>query len=423
MTAERGHQVDPLFLEPVVQDPYPYFDRLRDTDPVHEIPGTGTFLVTPMALVREVATRTDDFSSNSAAFLHVDPSRMPIMSGYGVGERDATAAGGGVLATADGDVHRRQRKIVTRKFTTAQMDAFESQFEALADDALDRHLAGGTIEWMAEVADPLPNVVLARVLGLPDDSAPLLRNAGFGSVERINGFITPERAAELDGVLGEAMMFVMSECERAKRDPDQFGDSMLAILAAAVRASETRDQEALEMITLLISAGGESTASLTGNAAHLLAVDEATQDRLRRHPELISIFVDEALRIEPSFRGHYRVATRDTTIGETATPAGSRVILAWGAANHDPHAYEDPMRVDLDQPNPRTQVGFGWGTHLCVGAPLARVEARAALRVLLRRTSRFSLAADFGGPQYHKSLMIRRLTRLPLRLERAESSN
>ena len=91
-----------------------------------------------------------------------------------------------------------------RKFTTAQMDAFELQFEALAEDALDRHLATGKVEWMAEVADPLPNVVLARVLGLPDDSAPLLRNAGFGSVERINGFITPERSAEIDAAVGEA---------------------------------------------------------------------------------------------------------------------------------------------------------------------------------------------------------------------------
>jgi cytochrome P450 len=99
-------------------------------------------------------------------------------------------------------------------------------------------------------------------------------------------------------------------------------------------------------------------------------------------------------------------------------PAGSRVVLAWGAANHDPDAYDDPVRVDLDRANPRTHVGFGWGVHLCVGAPLARVEARAAIRVLLRRTSRFSLAPDFAGPRYHKSLMIRRLTELPLVLER-----
>jgi cytochrome P450 len=417
MTAGPDHAVDPLFQESIVQDPYPYFDDLRRADPVHEIVGTGSFLVTSMALVREVATRLDDFSSNNASFLHIDPSRMPIMAGYGVSDADAAAAGGGVLATADGAIHRRQRKVVMRKFSTAQMDAFESQFEALAEAALDWHLPSGRVEWMAEVADPLPNVVLARVLGLPDDTAPLLRSAGFGSVERINGFITPERSAEIDAAVGEAMTLVVSEYERAKRDPGPSDDSMLGILAAAVDAGELSDAEALGTMVLLISAGGESTSSLTGNAAHLLAIDKVSQDRLRQRPDLLPTYVDEALRIEPSFRGHYRVANRDTTIGSTTIPAGSRVILAWGAANHDPEAYEDPVRVDLDRVNPRNHVGFGWGVHLCVGAPLARVEARAALRVLLRRTTRFSLASDFEGPRYHKSLMIRRLIDLPLALE------
>jgi cytochrome P450 len=282
---------------------------------------------------------------------------------------------------------------------------------------LDRRLAVGSIEWMAEVADVLPNVILARVLGLPDETSTILRKAGYGSVERIGGFVTPQRAAELGEAALDAAMLVAGEYERAKQDPRSFGDSMLAILTQAAAAGEISDEESLALMMLLVSAGGESTASLTGNAAYLLAVDHDSQDRLRREPDLIPTFIEEALRIEPSFRGHYRVATRDTSIGSTPIPAGGRVILAWSAANHDPEAFAEPVRVDLDRENPRNHVGFGWGIHLCVGAPLARVEARAAIRVLLRRTSRFSLASDFHGPRYQRSLMIRRLTELPLILE------
>jgi cytochrome P450 len=412
----RPIQLDPLFREDVVQDPYPYFDALRETEPVHEIPGTNCYLVTSMALVREVVARTADFSSANTVFLQTDLSMMDVLPTYGALENTPTARGE-ILATADGEVHRRQRMVVNRKFTTAQMDSFESQFESLAEEAIGPRLAVGTIEWMADVADLLPNVILARILGLPDDTATILRKAGYGSVERIGGFVTPARAAELGEAAVEAAMLIAGEYEAAKQDPDSYGDSMLAILARAATAGEIGDEESLAIMMLLVSAGGESTASLTGNAAYLLASDHEIQDRIRRDPALIPTFVEEALRIEPSFRGHYRVATNDTSIGGTTIPAGARVILAWSSANHDPATFADPNRVDLDRENPRHHVGFGWGIHLCVGAPLARAEARAAIRVLLRRTRQFALPSHFQGPCYHRSLMIRRLTELPLVFE------
>jgi cytochrome P450 len=175
----RRIQLDPLFHEDVVQDPYLYFDDLRETDPVHEIPGTNCYLVTSMALVREVVARTVDFSSENTVFLQTDLSMMDVLPSYGADDLDDTlTARGRVLATADGEVHRRQRTVVNRKFTTPQMNSYESQFEALTEEVLDRRLAVGSIEWMAEVADVLPNVILARVLGLPDETSTILRKAG-----------------------------------------------------------------------------------------------------------------------------------------------------------------------------------------------------------------------------------------------------
>lgn len=411
--SSRSPLLDKLFEEQTVQDPYGYLGDLRKNDPVHEIPGTGCYLITSMELIRSVVARTDEFSSVNAHFLHVDASNQPTLRSVGGAEMEEAAYAAGVLATVDGADHRRQRRVVNRKFTTEQMDAFERQFEELADEAFDAELAGGSIDWVSAVADPLPNVILARILGFADETAPLLRRAGFGSVERINGFISPERDAELDQdfAMGGALTF--TEFSKAKESPELYGDSLLGLLAVAVADGEISDLEAMAIMGLMISAGGESTASLTGNAAHLLAVNPMVQEQLRDDPNLIATFVEEALRLEPSFRGHYRVVTRDTVIGDTPVRAGSRLVLSWPAGNHDPSFYTHPDEIDLDRENPRNHVGFGWGLHLCVGAPLARVEARAAIRTLLRKTKSFSTPSDWT-PRYHKSLMIRRLVDLPL---------
>jgi cytochrome P450 len=128
-------------------------------------------------------------------------------------------------------------------------------------------------------------------------------------------------------------------------------------------------------------------------------------------------FVEEALRYDPPFRGHYRVVTRDTELGGMPLPAGSHLVLVWPAANRDPAVYEDAGEIRLDRPNPRHHVGFGWGIHLCLGAPLARVEAKVAIETLLTRTRRFRLDPDRLPLRYHPSLMVRRLASLPLVLE------
>jgi cytochrome P450 len=142
----------------------------------------------------------------------------------------------------------------------------------------------------------------------------------------------------------------------------------------------------------------------------ILAERVDLQDELRRRPSLVPNFVEEALRYDPPFRGHYRVVTRDTELGGRPLPAGSHLVLVWPAANRDPAAYEDAGEIRLGRPNPRHHVGFGWGIHLCLGAPLAQV----AVETLLARTRRFCIDPDRLPLRYHPSLMVRRLASLPL---------
>jgi cytochrome P450 len=408
---------DRLFDPEVVEDPHEYYAQLREHDPVHELPGTGTFLVTRMDLIHEVVAKPAIYSSVSTQFLH----HRANAGAPGLREvrTDIDTSQGSVLATADPPDHTRQRKVVTRRLSTAVMQDMEPEFRDLVDGVLDRALAAGHMEWMAELAEPLPMIMVARILGLDDAFAPDLKEQGYASVEAISGFVTDERLAEL----GEPMMSVgpVVEAYLTAREAKQYDlETLIGVCAHAAESGELTDLEAFATLFLLISAGGESTTSLTGTGVRILAELPDLQDRLRREPHLVAAFVEEACRIDPPFRGHYRHVVSDAELGGTHIPAGSTLVLAWPAANRDRDAFTNPEEIDLDRPNPRQHVGFGWGIHLCVGAPLARVEAKVAFEQLLRRTTSFSINPTAPPLHYHQSLMIRRLTELPLVLEPAE---
>jgi cytochrome P450 len=188
---------------------------------------------------------------------------------------------------------------------------------------------------------------------------------------------------------------------------------ILGLIADAVTEGEIGHSDGVVIMQTLLSAGGESTTSLLGNAAHLLAIRPDLQESVRGDHELLVRFVEEVLRLESPFRYHMRSTAHDTELCGVEIPAGSTVLLFWGAANRDPAEYDDADDVVLTRPSPRHHVGFGRGIHLCVGAPLARLEAEVVLGRFLDRTSTFSLAAD-DEPVRELSLMVRRFTRLPL---------
>jgi cytochrome P450 len=405
--------IDPLFEPGVVEDPHPYYAELRATDPVHEVPGTGTFLVTRMDLVHQVVAAPTVFSSVSVQFLHHRANDGgPGLRGAAV-EVAADSGAGAVLATADPPDHTRQRRVVARRLSTTAMQDMEPEFRELVDRTLDQRLAAGRIEWMSQVAEPLPMVMVARVLGVADEAAPRLKQQGYASVEAISGFVTDQRLAELS----QSMMDIgpVVEAYLAARDAREYSPAtLIGVCGQAVEDGELSDEEALAILFLLIAAGGESTTSLTGTGVRILAERPDLQDRLRREPELIPAFVEEACRVDPPFRGHYRHVLADTALGGVHIPAGSTLVLMWPAANHDPEAFSNAEDIDLERPNPRHHVGFGWGIHLCVGAPLARLEAKVAFEQLLARTTSFSIDPSSAPLRHHHSLMVRRLVELPL---------
>jgi cytochrome P450 len=409
-------RIDPLFDPEVVEDPHDYYAQLRANEPIHEIAGTGTFLVTRMELIHEVVAQPSVFSSVSTKFLHHRanggaPGLQSVFPGA-----DELASAGAVLAAADPPDHTRQRKVIARRLSTTSMQEMEPEFRELVDGVLDTAMSEGQIEWMSQLAEPLPMIMVARVLGLPDDQAPRLKEQGYASVEAIGGFVSEERLTELGQPIMDVGPVVDAYLE-ARESHEYDLETLIGVCAQAVDAGELTDEEAFAMFFLLVSAGGESTTSLTGTGVRILAQRPDLQERLRREPEFIPAFVEEACRVDPPFRGHYRQVLSNTELGGIEIPAGSTVVLVWPAANRDPDAFSRPADIDLERPNPRQHVGFGWGIHLCVGAPLARVEAKVAFEQLLARTTSFAIDPVGAPLRHHQSLMIRRLKELPLILE------
>jgi cytochrome P450 len=192
---------------------------------------------------------------------------------------------------------------------------------------------------------------------------------------------------------------------------DAPGDDLLGAVARGVHSGVFTFDNAVVVLHTLLSAGGESTSSLLGNATRILAEQSALQQQLRADRSLLAAFIEEALRLESPFRHHLRVAHADTELAGTPIPNGATLLMLWSAANRDPTEYDQPDDVVLDREVPRHHVAFGRGIHHCVGAPLARIEAKVVLDALLDRAEHFELA---GAPRWVNSLMVRRHETLPL---------
>jgi cytochrome P450 len=407
---------DPLIDDGVVDSPHEAFARLREHDPVHRVEGTEVFAVCRLDLIHEVVADTATYSSRTDEFLHVLPDgTAELRSASGsTPDADSTIA---ILAIADPPDHGRQRKVLAPALSNHAVAQRELDLRELVDRTLAPFLEAGSIDWMASVAEPLPMVMLARLLGAADEHADFLHRFGYAAVELTNGLTTDERIEEIHRTLFD-LGPIGDLYNEARAGAGPAATTIIGACAAAVGRGEMDDIEALGIIMMMCAAGGESTASLLGSGARILAEDQELQQQLRDDPLLIPAFVEEACRLEPPFRGHYRRVTRDAVLGGVEVPAGSRLLLLWPAANRDRVLGDNADQVDVTRDAPRQHVGFGWGIHLCIGAPLARLEAKVAFERLLASTRRFELA-EAEPLQHHRSLMVRRLVTLPLTLHPA----
>jgi cytochrome P450 len=386
-----------------LQDPYALYDRMRGELPVQRIGDSVFYAVCGWDAVQEAVERVDDFSSNLTATLvfQEDGTVTPFDMGPAGGAAHA-------LATADDPAHAAHRKILLPHLSAKRVRIIEEFAAATADRLWEQSLDNGQIEWMSAIANRLPMMVVARLLGLPEDDVDKLIRLGYATTTLLDGIVTSE---QLEGAFAAALElsgYVTEHFEKA-RDSSEFG--LIADLAARCASGELEQLPAMGIMMTLFSAAGESTASLLGSAAWILADRPAIQRRLREKPELLNAFIEETLRLESPFRGHYRHVWRDTTLAGVEVPADSHLLLMWGAANRDPAHFDTPNEFRLDRAGAKGHLAFGKGVHFCVGAALARLEAQIVLRNLLERTTWIE-ATDVGD--WLPSILVRRRKSLRL---------
>jgi cytochrome P450 len=396
-----------------LEDPYPFYAALRREAPVHRDPRTGTFWVSRHEDLRRVVMSPEAYSSNLVDRLFSreksGPQRVPLGS-HGPRPVD-------VLATVDAPGHTRQRKLVNPAFAPRRVAALEPVLRELAQELLGPLAQSGRADWMETFARPFTLTLITDLLGLPRADIPRLRRWSDDGSSILSGINTAQQQARYGQSLMEFNRYLAARFEDAKVDPRE---DVLGTLVGAANALDGAPsaEEVVAILVQLVSAGNESTASLIGSATRLLLEEPQLEARLRRDPALIPRFIEETLRLESPFQAHFRIVRSDTELAGAKLRAGSQLMLLWGSGNRDERVFSNPDGLDLERPNPGEQLALGMGIHHCIGAALARLEARVALETLLAATR--SIRLDPDHPVRHRpSVHKRQLESLHLELEPA----
>ena len=391
-----------MLLDPtVLEDPYEFYATLRAQAPVWAVPGTDVVAISTFALLSEAVARPEDFSSTMRCLLYRDQDGLPARLDFG----DAAMP---TLAAADPPVHTIHRRAVFPELVARRMRTLEGDIRALSASTVEDALRDETFDFMATIGNIVPITVVAKLIGFRDIDRMQLLEAAFDSTTMVGGTMSLDQLNALVTRSGIIQAWITDQVMGVS-DGDEEG--ILLAVRRVLDAGILAMGEVTTILHTLLSAGGESTTSLLGNAVRMLSEDPALQQRLREKPKDVGVFVEEVLRLESPFRQMMRSVPHDTTLGGVDVRAGSTALLFFAAGNRDPAQFESPDRVDLNRGSPKHHLAFGHGIHFCVGAALARIEARAVLTTLLQQTRDFSLDPEHH-PQWVDSLLVRRHAQL-----------
>jgi cytochrome P450 len=397
-----------MLLDPtVLADPYDFYRTLLEQAPVWPVSGTDVVVISTFDLLSEAVARPEDFSSTMRCLIYRDEDGLPARLDFG----DAATP---TLAAADPPLHTTHRRAVFPELVARRMRALEDDIRALSATTVASALRDNSFDFMATIGNIVPITVVAKLIGFRDTNPMQLLQAAFESTTMVGGTMPLDRLNDLVTRIGVIQEWIKDQVTAAGEGDDE---TILLAVRRALDAGTLQMGEVQTILHTLLSAGGESTTSLLGNAVRMLAEDPALQQQLRARPEDIDVFVEEALRLESPFRHMLRSVPHDTTLGGVDIAAGSTALLLFAAGNRDPAQFDNPDRIDLTRGSPKRHLAFGHGIHFCVGAALARIEARAVLTELLEQTQDFALDPDHD-PQWVDSLLVRRHEQLHLRATR-----
>jgi cytochrome P450 len=401
-----------FFRDRAVQDdPYPFYDALRERSPVFRELHYGVFMVTGYEEALAVYNDAVHFSSCNAVSGPFKQFSVPLegddVSAIIDRHRDELPFSD-QLPTFDPPRHNDHRRLLMRLLTPQRLRENEEFMWRTADGLMDAFLPSGRCEFLGAYAEPFTLLVIADLEGVPESDHGLFRD----HLSNAPGQLEHKPLK----FLYEQFTAYIEDRRRSPRD-----DIMTAMATASFPDGTTPEVNDVALLAANLFAGGqETTVRLLSFALRTLAEQPDLQARLRADRDRIPNFIEETLRYESPLRGQFRMARTGVTVGGVDIPAGATVLLLPGAANRDPRTFPDPAAFDVDRPNARLHIAFGHGIHHCAGAHLARAEGRVTVNRILDRTSDIRISETEHGPpgarryEYLPTYFLRGLTRLGL---------
>lgn len=384
------------FAPDVRENPYPYYLELRRRAPVYQVDGAGLWVVSRYDDVVFVVKHHELFSSAPMNF-------QAVREGF-------FSASAATIIGADPPAHTRLRTLVNRGFTPRRIADLEPRIRAIADELVASLRERQEFDLTADLSIPLPVIVIAEMLGVEPERRADFKRWSDSIITMISGTPTEQEGLLLRPHMKAFRDYFEEVIARRREYPK---DDLISVL---VRAQETEQaltaEEVIAFAALLLVAGNETTTNLIGNAVLALLDHPSEIAKIRANRQLISNLVEETLRYDGPVQGLFRMTTQEVEIAGSTIPAGAVVMPLFASANRDERQFEDPDRFDVTR-NADGHLAFGFGIHFCLGAALARLEARVALEALLFDLPRFVLA-DNGRVERINSIFLRGPKALPL---------
>ncbi|OBB22018.1 cytochrome [Mycolicibacterium peregrinum] len=411
--------IDYFTDQSLVPDPHPYFDHLRSKCPVVTEPNYGVMAITGFEEATTVLKDTDTFSSCIAVAGPFPP--LPFTpEGDDITEQISAHRSQMPMfehmVTMDPPDHTNARSLLNRLLTPRRLKENEDFMWRLADQCLDDFIADGKCEFLSAYAKPFSLLVIADMLGVPEEDHEEFRTVlgaprPGAQVGSLDGDLVASNPLEW---LDEKFISYLEDRRKEPRD------DVLTALATAnyPDGSVPPVIEVVRSATFLFAAGQETTTKLLSASLRVLGDRPDIQQALRDDRSRIPTFVEEALRMDAPVKSQFRLAKKNTKLGDIDVPAGTTMMVCPGAVNRDPVRFEDPHTFSLDRKNVREHIAFGRGVHSCPGGPLARVEGRVSLERILDRMADIAIDEKFHGPAddrrytYEPTFILRGLTEL-----------
>ncbi len=326
-------------------------------------------------------------------------------------ERIDPFGGAPTILTADPPVHSRLRKLVSKAFTPRRVRELEPRVREITNELLSHTAGSSELEAMAALANPLPVIVIAELLGVSASDHAQFKQ---WSNDMISSFGQDMAAGPSPAGLAakDALRRYLAEAIK-QRSANPADDLISALITARDESDALSENELLAFVVLLLLAGNETTTNLIGNGLLALCRHPEQQDRLRANRELIPKAIEEMLRYDPPVQMTVRMPTAATNVGGTDIPENSLTFILLAAANRDPAHFPSPEKFDVAR-DPNEHVSFGEGIHFCLGAPLARLEGAIAIESMLEKFPRLQLANPDAKLEYRGSMALRGLSELHL---------